>query len=536
MYAPTPDAEINILRNIPLDANYEHTIYFASAGAQYSYFSSHASSSFSFTDGMYNRKTGRIRFPNSGDQFASCNYLMYRNRQYLDKWFYAFIDEIYYINDNCCEIAFTIDVMQTYFFDCTIPDCWIERQHTPTDVIGENLVEENINIGEYEVESTEAISDLANDWSVIMFSTFDPATYQPAGGDLNSGMYSALARSVIGRVTLTQTQSGVTGATWMTDPRPKIQDIIQNHADLVDGVVAIVMAPTYFETQHIKDVAISRPSTYSDYTVKNKKLFTSPYLVIYASDGTNNGKFYQFEEFKASNGLTAQFSLISDNAPAQTVVMAPSNYKYDARGTSASTLNYSEMMMMTGFPQCAWLSDAFKTYLAQNSTNTALSAGINALKIGGGIATMIATGGAGTALGAGMVVSGIQGIAGQVADLADKSKRAPENHGSVTGTALFIAGEKAFRYYVMRPRADYLKICDDYFDKFGYAIKAIGTPNFTARPHWTYIKTSGVVVKSVAGYAGNAQDRKKIAEILDRGITFWRNGSEVGDYSLNNTV
>ena len=102
MYAPIPDGEVKVLTNIPLDPDYNHTIFFASETARTAYFESHASSYYSFDKMIYIRQTGRVRAPVSGDLFQNCNYMMYRNKQYLDKWFYAFIKQIYYINDNCC--------------------------------------------------------------------------------------------------------------------------------------------------------------------------------------------------------------------------------------------------------------------------------------------------------------------------------------------------------------------------------------------------------------------------------------------------
>lgn len=537
MYAPTPDGEVRILNHIRLDRDYNNTAYFATQSAQESYFMSHGPSGLVFTDCMYTRQTRRLRVPVSADTLCGCNYLMYKNQQYVNKWFYAFIDQVYYLNDNCSEIEFTIDVMQTYFPECLIPNCWIERNHIPKaqDTIGANRIKESLDIGDYEIESTSVPGDLGLDWSVVMFSTFDPADYSASGGSLNSGMYSALKRTVIGRVVLTQTASGTTNANWVQDPRFVIQDLVDHHADKVDGVVALILAPTYFENNRAKSFTVSRPSTYTGYTPKNNKLFTAPYLVLYVTDGNTVGKFYEFEEFLASGGATAQFTIISDNAPAQTCILAPANYKCDLRGQGVSDLNYSEMMMETAFPQCAWVSDAFKTYLAQNQTNIAVSAGMGALQIAGGIITTVGTEGAGAALGAGMIMSGITQIMGLTADLQDKSKRAPEAHGNVTGTGLYLAGEKTFRAYVMRPRTEYLKVIDDFWEKFGYPINSIGAPNFNARSHWTYIKTADVVVNPSGANSGDAEDIKKIADILNRGITFWVHEYEIGDYSLTNS-
>ena len=76
---------------------------------------------------------------------------------------------------------------------------------------------------------------------------------------------------------------------------------------------------------------------------------------------------------------------------------------------------------------------------------------------------------------------------------------------------------------------------------FGYATNKVKTPNRNSRPHWNYVKTRGCVLHSGRVAADGtltgglpADDMAKINAIYDNGITFWKNGSEVGDYSLNN--
>ena len=71
---------------------------------------------------------------------------------------------------------------------------------------------------------------------------------------------------------------------------------------------------------------------------------------------------------------------------------------------------------------------------------------------------------------------------------------------------------------------------DSYFDMFGYAVKQHGVPNMNARPNWTFVKTIGCSV------GGNipADDASKIEDIFNRGIRFWKNHNNIGNYSLNN--
>ena len=77
---------------------------------------------------------------------------------------------------------------------------------------------------------------------------------------------------------------------------------------------------------------------------------------------------------------------------------------------------------------------------------------------------------------------------------------------------------------------NYAMMIDDYFTMFGYAIKQVGTPNMNARPYFTYVKTIGCTVH------GNlpSDDGAEIESIFDRGVRFWKNHSNIGNYSLNN--
>ena len=528
MYAPIPDGQVKILKGVPLDASYNHTIYFASAAAQTSYFS--ALAKYSYSHLMYIREKRRVQVPIAADSIMDCNYLMYVNTQYLDKWFYAFINQVYYVNDNCSEIEFEIDVMQTWALDYEIKPSFIERNHTVTDTIGDNNVTESLDIGTYIAYSIENYDHMGDDWSVIMFSTFDPSTLQSAGGTLTGGSFSALQRTFIGRFTV----SNGTG-TWVSDARPVIADLINNHPDLVDGVVAIMIAPTWFENNTVDVWPLTKlrtlPSTLGMYEIRNNKLFTAPFYTVYMSDGSGSGKMFNPDKFQSTTQMT--FNIISDNAPAQTVIATPVGYKLNYQHYN-NRENDSEALFMTGFAQCAWVSDAFKTYLAQNQSNIGLSAalGFGQALLGAGMTAF--SGGAAAGLGLGMAAGGLSQVVNLIADLSDKSKRAPEAHGNVTGTAFMRSGNKTFIAYHLMPDLEHIRIIDDFFDLFGYAIHEVGVPNISSRPHWNYVKLQNAVILPASGKGLPASDLKKICQIFERGVTFWKSGSEVGNYNLDN--
>ena len=89
-----------------------------------------------------------------------------------------------------------------------------------------------------------------------------------------------------------------------------------------------------------------------------------------------------------------------------------------------------------------------------------------------------------------------------------------------------IAVEKA------KVQPEIAKTIDDFFTEYGYATKRVKKPNINVRPHWTYTKTIGCNLKGNAP----ADDLKAIKDIFDNGITFWKNGDEIGNYSLDNSV
>ena len=89
---------------------------------------------------------------------------------------------------------------------------------------------------------------------------------------------------------------------------------------------------------------------------------------------------------------------------------------------------------------------------------------------------------------------------------------------------------KGFQFFYAYIRAEFAQIIDNYFNVYGYATHRVKIPNRAIRPHWNYVKTQNV---SLTGSVP-ADDMARLRQIYDNGVTFWRNGNEVGDYSLDN--
>ena len=150
-----PNTDIILLQGVPLN-DYQNTFFFATASDQYTYFYSKRAQVLS--NYTFQRNNGRLRCSVPAETAMQYNYMMYRNTSFGNKWFYAFIRNAYYINNETSEIEFEIDAMQTWFFEythfsnlgsCTIDECFIQRQHAANDSLGSNIIPEPVEVGEY---------------------------------------------------------------------------------------------------------------------------------------------------------------------------------------------------------------------------------------------------------------------------------------------------------------------------------------------------------------------------------------------------
>ena len=123
----TPLAEFHLLKDIDIDVSYTHQYYFANPDAQQSFFLSKKFRT--VQNGTYQRKNSNsIDVPFLADDIRECKYMMWKNGA-SDKWYYAFVTAINYVNPSVSTIVYQLDVYQTYLFDMQWKDSFIEREH-----------------------------------------------------------------------------------------------------------------------------------------------------------------------------------------------------------------------------------------------------------------------------------------------------------------------------------------------------------------------------------------------------------------------
>lgn len=86
----------------------------------------------------------------------------------------------------------------------------------------------------------------------------------------------------------------------------------------------------------------------------------------------------------------------------------------------------------------------------------------------------------------------------------------------------------------MRPKTEHLKIIDDYFTRFGYAIKSLELPNITGRRYWNYIEIGSSEEIGYGEVPSKFMDT--INNACKRGVTIWHNHANVGNYNIDNSI
>lgn len=142
-----PTSNIYILKDVPLNPSYDDTITFNNTEEQFNYFSNFAKFQLS-NYSIVREKLNTLKVEGDIGKYYDVNYMIFQNDNFSDKWFYAFIVRVEYLNPNTTLITFTLDVMQSWMFDYTILPSLVEREHVMDDSLYANVENEGIEVNE----------------------------------------------------------------------------------------------------------------------------------------------------------------------------------------------------------------------------------------------------------------------------------------------------------------------------------------------------------------------------------------------------
>ena len=581
----TPSSNIYI-GSVPFDPSYKHYHYIPNRDAQYQHFLSLCPNSLRRGDYTYQRVNNSVVVPFNAETLYGYNYCMFQNENYGNRWFYSFITDVEYVNPEATRLYLSLDVMQTWFPDCKVNACLVEREHVNDDSIGANLRDEGISPGMLKQQSVKVVGE--GGWMTLVASVAEPTTtgYVNSNGDVYGLVYSGASRTVF---------ANIGGHDALTDFQSFMLALSNNGQQ--DAVASAWMVPLWMATWGgvsrlydkddgfgfwLRNKADSTAATrthdvtvsFSDcdgYSPKNNKLFTYPFSKLVVSTATGDQE-YALEFFGSVEGLGkgSSASVVFEEVSAWEPDSAPFLYplNYNGMGSDGQDLSIN----LPPWPTVNWVYQSFTNLYSggygrqlsaslENAGASYQASNVNALfslltSIGNGAMSGAVQGsavpGIGTAAGAvmGAASSSIQagtnyfntrltndvGLENQYrsanADLAKAAHTPNAVRGTVSSSAQALnSGMYQTWFRVYRPRAEIAKAIDDFFSIYGYRVGEIKVPNMTGRKSWNYVKTNG------AGVVGDVPSPvlAQVNSLFDRGITFWHT-NDVGNYALDNSI
>lgn len=595
---------VELMGGVPLDPEYKHTLTFNSISEQANYFTSKTVISGYYSRMSYQRhNSGVIKVQAPMTLLGTVNYLRFNNEPistsgpHENKDYYAFVKNIEYISDTVVAITYQIDVLQTWMFDYTLNPCYVEREHANSDNLGDNLVPENLDTGDYVNMFTEAIdywdssstSEIKNNSYYIVIATQSPTGYQGTVriAGVPTGLYAEYANSVVGLQTILE--SYATGQTGSLEP-----------------IIAILMGPLWYTNLDGDDVILGNYNSYiwkiftlerdwdvgvgpftgrnpvtgqlKTYAPKNKKLLTYPYnfITFEAPDGSST--MLKYENFSdLGNHITFEGRMSC--FPNVETTMAPRYYEFQLQGSATPfgyPANFQHALFCNAYPTVGAASDAFSAWWAQNKysmpiiesaikgINESRNQAAQAIREGKaegpiyvgadyafkGIGEYLKTDtGLLRAMSAASKVvpsdltdigSSVRGMGSIAGDIADQLA-AYKGHQAISDTVATKASNTGITHAAKLDcyKVHYTKIRPEFAEIIDNYFSCFGYATHLVKvPNVTGRRNWNYVQTVGCTISGNvpAEAEDQIIAIYDRGVTFWHNPSTIHNYNANNDI
>lgn len=500
-----PTGQLKILSGVPLDDTYTDTILFTSAGAQTAYFN--GKSKFTLPAISYQRvnsqiaeprKAGTVRVNIEADNLYDCNYVMFQNTSFGTKWFYAFIKQVNYINEHNSEIVYEIDAFQTWRLSCKIGECFVEREHSPTDEYFENLVPEPLSVNYYDCIKEQINKDAYGSRFLTIVSTenIDNLFDEPGVKD---GIYSGCYYKSVPLDQYSQVNAIIKSA----EDKSKSDAIV----GVFIGCLQVNDGMTTEGEPFVSEIP-TRNLEFKGYTAKHKKLASYPFRFIRIRTVLGQSVDLYPQLINVDGNLTGVLYNCNSTLPQMALVPNYNNRWPD----------WEKAVIFDEIVQCGWKSDVFANWLGQSFSANVVGSAITGAVAGSALP------GFGTAAGAiaGAAIGIMKTTANQAgAGLSNYVKPDVEHGNPMTSSIAYSTNSIGFELLEYAPNAECAKQIDDFFTMYGYAMNKVKIPNETQpspyNSKFNYVKTNGV--KITGSIPVDAMET--IKSIYDGGVRLW---------------
>lgn len=567
---------------VPWDNSYRHMRLYPNKEQQYEGIFSHMNAKIPNTGYTFIRRNSTVKVQGKFDDLIMYNYCMYRNNS--NKWIYAFVNGLQYVNENTVQFTIETDVMQTWETNYKVTSAYVERMHVLDDSLGKNIVPEpNIPVRNVVLRTQDVA--IADDCKVVLQTTSKPIVIKGLLEDWSDGTAVGNEPAIGGWY-----NNIYSGAKYYafpmeeSGPKNQVRLWLQwlSEGGGMDGLCNMFLFPSVFLPPVGDDHGIeenTEPKMWHllveppnkeeyikekvDYLPQNNKVFTYPYSFLRLVAPGKGVSDYRFEWFNYNTAVShsGYFECYMPLDPDANLIMVPLGY------AGCAESNYNEMFYMPFTTKLSWTNSAYDSWSAQNFLSNALTvamaglsltnpvgkaassvisgyrASTTALATAGTVTNAVSGSGKASAMGTfetglenlGKYITDNADVLSSVAGLASTAERmvlTPEKMcGSYSGNGLYSVGAMRCSVQVMVPCIDDMRSIDTFFSMYGYQVDRLTTPNRAGRKRWNYVKTVN------ADFTGKVpeEDLAKINSIYNAGVTFWHDDN-VGQYSNDNSI
>nr|DAL42396.1 MAG TPA_asm: Major tail protein [Caudoviricetes sp.] len=516
------NSELHICKEIPWDSQYKNVRLFSDKIKAWEYVTSKEVLSINCTTVKNNKIRVSAKY---SDLIAVANYLCFKNDSNM---FFAFILEINYISSTVAELTYKLDIFQTYYYNCNMLPCFVEREHINRndDKIGVNVLAEPLDTGITKMY-TKATADF-NEMGVCIYHTVN-VTEHP---DINIPVYKGSVNNVFSGIFMTY-------ATTLETAQRYINEIV--NAGLESSIALIQMSPKIcgypnpsgeLTPSESKSISVSVNSAFN-YTPINKKCYTFPYC--YAKIDNNSGQDKELYFECSSDKTTINLYVTGTLCTLPTMICYPTNYNNFVN-------NINESMSWSNFPTCATTGNAFAQFINANGVNMGAMAQCNALSntlsyVTAGISAISSLANRDVS---GIIQSGLSAVSTAVqAENFETMQNAqyqtarqkPNNvTGNVNASSINTAiNRNQVDLILMGSDTETIKKIDNFFSVYGYNVSNNKMPNLNNRNIWNYVKTRNCTLQGTVAFSYLIQ----LQNIFNNGVFIWHS-NDIGNFDVDN--
>lgn len=541
-----PNSDLWLCRGVPLDSDYHYSYRPASASAQQTAILAYKA--YTLTNQSYIRHTNNtIRVAISPDDALGCNYMAFRNTSFGNKMFYAFITDVEYVNNETSLITYSIDVLQTYFFDINILPSYVEREHSITDGIGDSVTPEPvITSGQEVISHYNGFNEISKGCYTVVVTSHDienpVSTEYIFSRGTATGSQGVLVAGQTNVFNIRDSEDA--RATWHM-----LDDYIQKVGE--SGILAIYTIPKIAYTGDFPERAgllkrgadisigmyqsVENPKplvtdTLDGYLPKNNKLYTYPFCFLRCQNNLGTQRDYRYEYFSDTSAI---FRITTSSvSPDQTVYCTPQNYR-------GFVVDWENSLSYDNFPASSIAVSEYSNYVGNNANR------IVAGQAGRIVDALFTTA---SSITSGKAFSGIAGLAGNLMQSVSEQAMYADLKGQTSVLGNLASGwlnilydQILFKAYRVEVNATVAKQYDDYFTMFGYAVDSLKTPNFIGskrRSAYNFCKTrnASITSKTSASNSVPTQALTDFKTALNNGVCWWEVLSNTGNYNIPNNL